>query len=152
MDPGHERHPFLRRLVELGLDEFVRHAALAQLLAHLERPEALAHALGGIDLGHALLAIGADILEKEVPEDDMADPVGLHRLGRLGHAPDDRHARALEFRTHAAPADDRPAPVVPPPERPDGVTRVSISTARLGREMLATEDPPLSVAWVESSQ
>ncbi|KAA0256172.1 hypothetical protein FBQ97_08925 [Acidobacteria bacterium ACD] len=36
-----------------------------------------------------------------------------------------------------------------PPAAPDGVVRVSISTARLGRDMLATTDPPLSVAWVE---
>lgn len=36
-----------------------------------------------------------------------------------------------------------------PPEVPDGVVRVSISTARLGRDMLATKDPPLRVAWVE---
>jgi anaerobic selenocysteine-containing dehydrogenase len=36
-----------------------------------------------------------------------------------------------------------------PPEQPDGVVRVSISTARLGREMLAQRDPPLRVAWVE---
>ncbi len=36
-----------------------------------------------------------------------------------------------------------------PPETPDGVVRVSISTARLGRDMLATRDPRLRVAWVE---
>ncbi|MHB0972290.1 MAG: molybdopterin-containing oxidoreductase family protein [Thermoanaerobaculia bacterium] len=36
-----------------------------------------------------------------------------------------------------------------PPETPDGVVRVSISTARLGRDMLATVDPPLAFAWVE---
>jgi anaerobic selenocysteine-containing dehydrogenase len=36
-----------------------------------------------------------------------------------------------------------------PPEQPDGVARVSISTARLGREMLAQRGPPLRMAWVE---
>jgi anaerobic selenocysteine-containing dehydrogenase len=36
-----------------------------------------------------------------------------------------------------------------PPDRPDGVVRVSISTARLGRDMLATADPLLRMAWVE---
>jgi anaerobic selenocysteine-containing dehydrogenase len=36
-----------------------------------------------------------------------------------------------------------------PPEAPDGVVRVSISTARLGRDMLAQSDPPLSFAWIE---
>jgi anaerobic selenocysteine-containing dehydrogenase len=36
-----------------------------------------------------------------------------------------------------------------PPETPDGVVRVSLSTARLGRDMLAQQDPPLSFAWVE---
>jgi anaerobic selenocysteine-containing dehydrogenase len=36
-----------------------------------------------------------------------------------------------------------------PPERPDGVVRVSISTALLGPQMLATTDPPLRMAWVE---
>ena len=36
-----------------------------------------------------------------------------------------------------------------PPERPDGVVRVSISTARLGRDMLAQREPPLRFAWVE---
>ena len=36
-----------------------------------------------------------------------------------------------------------------PPARPDGVARVSISTARLGRDMLAQRDPPLRMAWIE---
>jgi anaerobic selenocysteine-containing dehydrogenase len=36
-----------------------------------------------------------------------------------------------------------------PPDVPDGVVRVSISTAVLGRQMLATRDPPLRMAWVE---
>jgi anaerobic selenocysteine-containing dehydrogenase len=36
-----------------------------------------------------------------------------------------------------------------PPEKPDGVVRVSISTALLGPQMLATRDPPLKAAWVE---
>ena len=36
-----------------------------------------------------------------------------------------------------------------PPERPDGVMRVSISTARLGRDMLNQRDPELRMAWIE---
>ncbi len=36
-----------------------------------------------------------------------------------------------------------------PPERPDGRVRVSISTARLGKDMLTTRDPPLRMIWVE---
>lgn len=36
-----------------------------------------------------------------------------------------------------------------PPERPDGVVRVSVSTARLGADMLAQQEPPLKVGWVE---
>ncbi len=36
-----------------------------------------------------------------------------------------------------------------PPERPGGAVRISISTARLGPEMLAQRDPPLRMAWVE---
>ena len=36
-----------------------------------------------------------------------------------------------------------------PPDEPDGVVRVSISTARLGRDMAATKDPSLRMAWVE---
>jgi len=36
-----------------------------------------------------------------------------------------------------------------PPERPDGVVRVGISTARLGRDMSELRDPPLEFAWVE---
>ena len=36
-----------------------------------------------------------------------------------------------------------------PPNRPDGVVRVSVSTARLGRDMLDQTDPPLRMAWVE---
>jgi anaerobic selenocysteine-containing dehydrogenase len=36
-----------------------------------------------------------------------------------------------------------------PPEKPDGVVRVSISTARLGRDMLAQRDPELKMLWVE---
>jgi anaerobic selenocysteine-containing dehydrogenase len=36
-----------------------------------------------------------------------------------------------------------------PPAQPDGVARVSVSTSRLGRDMLATKDPPLKMMWVE---
>lgn len=36
-----------------------------------------------------------------------------------------------------------------PPETPDGRVRVSISTTRLGREMLEQRDPPLRMAWIE---
>jgi anaerobic selenocysteine-containing dehydrogenase len=36
-----------------------------------------------------------------------------------------------------------------PPDEPDGVFRVSISTALLGRQMLDTTDPPIRMAWVE---
>jgi anaerobic selenocysteine-containing dehydrogenase len=36
-----------------------------------------------------------------------------------------------------------------PPEKPDGIFRVSISTALLGPQMLATRDPSLRMAWVE---
>jgi anaerobic selenocysteine-containing dehydrogenase len=36
-----------------------------------------------------------------------------------------------------------------PPEQPDGIARVSISTAKLGQEMLAQTDPPLKMIWVE---
>ncbi|HSW31436.1 MAG TPA: molybdopterin-dependent oxidoreductase [Longimicrobiales bacterium] len=36
-----------------------------------------------------------------------------------------------------------------PPERPDGVARIAVSTARLGAGMLALRDPPLRMAWVE---
>ena len=36
-----------------------------------------------------------------------------------------------------------------PPEASDGVFRVSISTALLGPGMLATTDPPITMAWVE---
>jgi anaerobic selenocysteine-containing dehydrogenase len=36
-----------------------------------------------------------------------------------------------------------------PPEESDGVARVSISTARIGRAMLEQTDPPLKMLWVE---
>ncbi len=36
-----------------------------------------------------------------------------------------------------------------PPEKPDGVARVSVSTARLGADMVAQKDPPLKMIWVE---
>ncbi len=36
-----------------------------------------------------------------------------------------------------------------PPEQPDGIVRVGVSTARLGADMLALDDPPLRAAWVE---
>jgi anaerobic selenocysteine-containing dehydrogenase len=36
-----------------------------------------------------------------------------------------------------------------PPSEPDGIFRVSISTALLGPQMLATDGPPLKFAWVE---
>ncbi|HDL18132.1 MAG TPA: hypothetical protein ENH29_03675 [Bacteroidetes bacterium] len=36
-----------------------------------------------------------------------------------------------------------------PPEKPDGTVRVSISTAKLGRDMRAAKDPPLKMIWVE---
>jgi anaerobic selenocysteine-containing dehydrogenase len=36
-----------------------------------------------------------------------------------------------------------------PPETPDGIVRVSVSTARLGRDMIASRNPPLKMIWVE---
>jgi anaerobic selenocysteine-containing dehydrogenase len=36
-----------------------------------------------------------------------------------------------------------------PPSIPDGITRRSIATARLGADMLATDNPPLKMIWVE---
>jgi anaerobic selenocysteine-containing dehydrogenase len=36
-----------------------------------------------------------------------------------------------------------------PPEKPDGSVRVSISTSRLGQDILATENPPIKMIWVE---
>ncbi|GMV03827.1 MAG: molybdopterin oxidoreductase [Gemmatimonadota bacterium] len=36
-----------------------------------------------------------------------------------------------------------------PPDEPDGVARIAVSTARLGADMLALADPPLKMAWVE---
>jgi anaerobic selenocysteine-containing dehydrogenase len=36
-----------------------------------------------------------------------------------------------------------------PPEKPDGVVRVSISTSRLGQDMLSSDGPPLRMMWVE---
>ncbi len=36
-----------------------------------------------------------------------------------------------------------------PPEKPDGIARISISTARLGQDMLKQNNPPLKMIWVE---
>lgn len=36
-----------------------------------------------------------------------------------------------------------------PPEEPDGIIRRNISTARLGEDMLALNNPPLKMIWVE---
>jgi anaerobic selenocysteine-containing dehydrogenase len=36
-----------------------------------------------------------------------------------------------------------------PPAKPDGIARISISTSRLGQDMLATGDPVLKMIWVE---
>jgi anaerobic selenocysteine-containing dehydrogenase len=36
-----------------------------------------------------------------------------------------------------------------PPAKPDGIVRVSISTAKLGRDMLDSVGPPLKMMWVE---
>ncbi|MDY0254220.1 MAG: molybdopterin-dependent oxidoreductase [Tenuifilaceae bacterium] len=36
-----------------------------------------------------------------------------------------------------------------PPAQPDGITRRSIATARLGADMLTTKNPPLKMIWVE---
>ena len=36
-----------------------------------------------------------------------------------------------------------------PPEHPDPLVRVSISTAMLGQHILAAQDPPIKMAWVE---
>ena len=36
-----------------------------------------------------------------------------------------------------------------PPEKPDGIIRRSISTARLGTDMLSASNPPLKMIWVE---
>ncbi len=36
-----------------------------------------------------------------------------------------------------------------PPKTPDGIARISISTARLGQDMATQQNPPLKMAWVE---
>lgn len=36
-----------------------------------------------------------------------------------------------------------------PPEKPDGIARISISVARLGQHMLCQKDPALKMIWVE---
>ncbi len=36
-----------------------------------------------------------------------------------------------------------------PPQQPDGVVRVSVSTAKLGPDMRAQSEPPLKMIWVE---
>jgi anaerobic selenocysteine-containing dehydrogenase len=36
-----------------------------------------------------------------------------------------------------------------PPQKPDGVVRVSISTTRLGRDIIKSADPPVKMIWVE---
>jgi len=36
-----------------------------------------------------------------------------------------------------------------PPEKPDGIVRVAMSPARLGRDMLAARDTELKMVWVE---
>ena len=36
-----------------------------------------------------------------------------------------------------------------PPKKPDGIARISISTAKLGQDMLAQKDPPIKMIWVE---
>jgi anaerobic selenocysteine-containing dehydrogenase len=36
-----------------------------------------------------------------------------------------------------------------PPQEPDGIVRVSISTTRLGQDILQTDHPPLKMIWVE---
>ncbi len=36
-----------------------------------------------------------------------------------------------------------------PPEKEDGIARISVSLARLGRDMLKQKDPPIKMIWVE---
>jgi len=36
-----------------------------------------------------------------------------------------------------------------PPEKPDGIVRVSISTSLLGKEIISSQDPPIKMIWVE---
>jgi anaerobic selenocysteine-containing dehydrogenase len=36
-----------------------------------------------------------------------------------------------------------------PPQQLDGVARIAVSTARLGRDMLSMQDPPLKAMWIE---
>jgi anaerobic selenocysteine-containing dehydrogenase len=36
-----------------------------------------------------------------------------------------------------------------PPDKPDRISRISISTALLGKQMLETDNPPLKMIWVE---
>ena len=36
-----------------------------------------------------------------------------------------------------------------PPENPDGVARISVSTARLGEDMITQTEPPLKFLWIE---
>ncbi|MCP4216986.1 MAG: molybdopterin-dependent oxidoreductase [bacterium] len=48
----------------------------------------------------------------------------------------------------AVPGEGRPFDIFPP-EKPDGVARVSVSTSRLGKDMQAVNNPPLKMSWVE---
>jgi anaerobic selenocysteine-containing dehydrogenase len=52
------------------------------------------------------------------------------------------------LQTHVFSPTKEPLELYPPEDRA-GPVRVSISTARLGRDMLRTTDPPLTFAWVE---
>lgn len=91
--------------------------------------------------------------------DEVKDPLAFYppaereagyRRGDASHAtrtvPGSQEALRATPSDGTVDGDDISAREAHPPDDP---ARISISTARLGRDMLATTDPPLRFAWVE---
>ena len=151
IEGGHTDDVFLGAHV-LGVDAFREMAlerSLAELAAICELPvgeiEALAEALGTVH--PATICAGFGMQRYTNSGQTMRAMLALLVLtGNLG-----KPGAGWQFANLQSAVFDEVADPVAfyPPAEDDGVARVSISTARLGRQMLETRDPPLKMAWVE---
>ncbi len=151
IEADHLDHDFLGRHV-LGFEDFRR--------AALEMPPAAAADICGVTAGEierfaellgtvapATICAGFGMQRYTTSGQTMRAMIALLALtGNLG-----KPGAGWQFANlQSAVFDEVGDPVAfYPPRQDDGVARVSISTARLGRDMLATTGPPLRMAWVE---
>jgi len=151
IEQGQVDRAFIERHVH-GYDEFAamaREQTVAELAAVCDVPvpaiEKLAHLLGTIK--PATICAGFGMQRYTNSGQTMRAIIALCAItGNLGRP----GAGWVYANLQSHIFDEVPDPLAAlPPTEPDGVVRVGISTARLGRDILALPDPPLKFAWVE---